>query len=75
MITTKQINKVLEEDMLPVFLVRAKGYCYFVYDDGKAFETQIVGGVFRLNQLTKDEWIRLGRVFGIDTIHQKGLYP
>jgi hypothetical protein len=74
MFQTKSINQIFKEDNLPVELVKADGYFYFIYDlpAQKVFETESVY-VPKLSHLTKDEWIRQGRQFAIETEHKCGV--
>ena len=74
MFQTKSINSVFKEDNLPVELVKCKDYFYFTYDlpEQKVFETESVY-VQKLGHLTKDEWIRQGRVFAVETEHKFGI--
>lgn len=75
MFQIRSVNKVFAEDKLPVELVKGEGYFYFQYDlpEQNVFETKSVY-VASLNQLTKDEWIREGRQFSIETEHNLGIY-
>lgn len=74
MFQIKSINQVFKEDNLPVELVKCKDYFYFTYDlpQQKVFETESVY-VQKLSHLTKDEWIRQGRVFALETEHKFGI--
>lgn len=74
MIQIRSINKIFKEDSLPVELVKGEGYFYFQYDlpEQNVFETESVY-VCKLSHLTKDEWIRQGRQFAIETAHQHGV--
>jgi len=74
MFQIRSINRVLKEDNLPVELIKGDGYFYFIYDlpEQKVFETESVY-VSKLNHLTKDEWIRQGRVFALETEHNRGV--
>jgi hypothetical protein len=74
MFQTKSINQVFKEDNLPVELVKGDGYFYFIYDlpEQKVFETESVY-VPKLSHLTKDEWIRQGREFALETEHKCGV--
>ena len=56
MLTIKHIDRAFKDCSLPVVLRRGKGYFYLVYDDGDYLETHSVY-VYRLNQLTLDNWI------------------
>ncbi len=50
-------------------LEAGKGYFYFIYDDGgPTYETRSVY-VYRLNHMTKKQWIEKGRDF-VDYIKQ-----
>lgn len=71
----RSINKIFREDNLPVELVKGEGYFYFQYDlpEQNIFETESVY-VDKLNHLAKDEWIRQGRQFAIETEHKLAIY-
>lgn len=58
----RTINSVFSASMLPVELVRGKGYFYYVFDDGKKYLTRSVM-VMRLDQLSPADWINEGKVF------------
>ena len=75
MFQVRSVNKVFAEDNLPVELVKSEGYFYFTYDlpEQNVFETKSVY-VSTLGQLTKDEWIREGREFSLETEHKLGIY-
>lgn len=70
----RSINRIFKEDNLPVELVKGEGYFYFQYDlpEQKVFETESVY-VCKLNQLTKDEWVRQGRQFATETEYSQGV--
>ena len=74
MFQVKSINKVFKEDNIPVTLIQAKGYFYYLYDlpEHYVFETTAVY-VNSLGQLTKDEWIRRGREFAVEVEYKKGV--
>ena len=74
MFQIKSINRVLKEDNLPVELVKGDGYFYFIYDlpEQNVFETESVY-VSKLSCFAKDEWIRQGRVFALETGHNSGV--
>lgn len=58
------ITTTLRKEGFPVELVHDRaGYWYFVFDDGIRFETETIGGVYRLSQLTTERWLALGREF------------
>lgn len=58
------ITSTLRKEGFPVELVYDQsGYWYFVFDDGKKFETKTIGGVYRLGQLTTQQWLDAGREF------------
>lgn len=69
----RSINKSFREDNLPIELVKGDGYYYYVYSLRDVFETLSVYAA-RLNQNTKDEWIRMGREFVLEVEHSKGIY-
>lgn len=52
------IDKFFAKRMIPLVLIKGDGYFYFVYDDVEKniFATRSVY-VYRLNQLTFDQWI------------------
>lgn len=67
--TCKQITATLRKEGLPLELVKADGYFYFIYDtlDDKnskilAWETKSVY-VSSLSQLSTDAWVKEGREF------------
>ena len=59
-ITTKRINVALTKAGIPLEIVRGEGYQYFVYDDGKRFETESIM-VCYLNHFTVAQWVVLAR--------------
>lgn len=72
----RSINKIFAEDNLPVELVKApEGYLYYIFDlpSQNIFETYSVY-TSRVNNYTKDWWVRLGREFAQDLIHERGIY-
>ena len=79
MIQLRTINKILAEDGYPLELVKGDGYFYFdfaAYDryDGRlVYETESVY-VYRLNDLTLERWLEIGRQFAIEVEHKNGLY-
>lgn len=61
--TTKSVTKAIREAGHPyVELVRGNGYHYFVFDDGKRFETESVM-TMRLTSATLDQWVEWGLKF------------
>jgi hypothetical protein len=58
----RTVNNVFRASKLPVELVKGKGYLYFVFDDGKRYDTLSVM-VPRLNDLTLDRWVAEGKEF------------
>lgn len=75
MFTIKSINKVFQEDNLPVELVKGEGYFYFIFDaieTHNVYETKSIYTV-RLSDMTKDRWIDEGRTFAQETKHEKGI--
>lgn len=67
------ITSTLRKEGYSVELVYDRsGYWYFVFDDGKRFETETVGGVYRLGQLTTEQWLQYGREFAQRIITLKG---
>jgi len=75
MFQVRSVNRVFNEDKLPVELVKGEDYFYFQYNlpEQNVFETESVY-VANLGQLTKDEWVRLGRQFVNETEHKRGIY-
>src|SRR5687768_18481806 len=56
------ITSALRKEGYPLELVKDEtGYWYFIFDDGKKFETEEVGGVYRLGQLSDERWLEIGR--------------
>lgn len=74
MFTIKSINKVFQEDNLPIELVKGEGYFYLIYDDveNNIYETVSIYTV-RLGDMTKDRWIEEGRTFATETKHKMGI--
>jgi hypothetical protein len=75
MFQVRSINKVFKEDSLPLELVKGAGYFYYIFDMCDAhnvYETE-TEYVYRLSDMTKDEWIRRGRVFAIEMMHKYGI--
>lgn len=74
MFTIKSINKVFQEDSLPIELVKGEGYFYLIYDDveNNIYETQSIYTV-RLSDMTKDRWVEEGRTFATETKHKMGI--
>lgn len=58
----RTINNVFSAAKLPLELVRGKGYFYFVFDDGKRYDTLSVM-VYRLNDLTLAQWVDEGKQY------------
>lgn len=61
--TTRPITAALRAEGYPLELVKGEGYFYFVYDAPDKYETESVY-VYRLNELTREQWIEQGRDFG-----------
>jgi hypothetical protein len=58
----RTVNNIFSVSQLPVELVRGKGYLYFVFDDGKRYDTLSVM-VPRLNDLALAQWVNEGKQF------------
>lgn len=58
----RTVNNVFSASKLPVELVKGSGYLYFVFDDGKRFDTLSVM-VPRLNDLSLAQWVDEGKEF------------
>jgi len=58
----RTVNNVFSASKLKVELVKGKGYFYFVYDDGKKYNTLTVP-VYKLNELTLAQWVEEGKQF------------
>lgn len=52
------VNKALAAAGYNERLVKGKDYWYFVDGDSHRWYSRSVGGVYRLNQLTVEQWIR-----------------
>lgn len=75
MVQIRSINKIFKEDNLPIELVKGEGYFYYIFDMCKShnvYETQSEY-IYRLNDMTKDEWVRRGREFALEMIHEHGI--
>ena len=55
-ITAARINAAIAKAGIPLEIVRGEGYQYFIYDDGKYFETVSVY-VCYLNTFSVEEWV------------------
>jgi hypothetical protein len=58
----RTVNNVFSASGLPVELVRGSGYLYFVFDDGKRYDTLSVM-VPKLNRLPLAQWVAEGKQF------------
>jgi len=58
----RTVNNVFSASKLPLELVKGKGYLYFVFDDGKRYDTLSVM-VARLNDLSLAQWVDEGKQF------------
>lgn len=58
----RTVNNVFRASKLPVELVKGKDYLYFVYDDGKRYDTLSVM-VPRLNDMPLERWVAEGKEF------------
>lgn len=58
----RTVNNVFSAAKLPLELVKGKDYLYFVFDDGKRYDTLSVM-VPRLNDLTLAQWVEEGKQF------------
>jgi hypothetical protein len=56
----RTVNNTFSAAKLPVELVKGKDYFYFVFDDGKRYDTYSIMTP-RLNDLSLAEWIREGK--------------
>ena len=61
--TTRAVTAALRREGYPLELVKGEGYFYFVYDTPELYETESVY-VYRLNELTREQWLEQGRDFG-----------
>lgn len=61
MLTLKKVNAELVRLGIRAELVRGDGYFYFVGEDVELALEQGVYGVFRLNDLTLDQWVEEAR--------------
>lgn len=58
----RTVNNVFSASKLPVELVKGKDYLYFIFDDGKRYNTLSIM-VPRLNDLTLAQWVDEGKQF------------
>lgn len=58
----RTVNNAFSAAKLPLELVKGKDYFYFVYDDGKKYDTLSVM-VPRLNDIPLAQWVAEGREF------------
>lgn len=58
----RTVNNVFRAKKLPLELVKGKGYFYFVFDDGKQYDTLTVP-VFGLNEVPLARWVAEGEAF------------
>lgn len=58
----RTINNVFSAAKLPLELVRGEGYFYFVFDDGKRYDTLTIP-VFKLHDLTFAQWVDEGKEY------------
>ena len=61
MFTLKKVNAELVRLGIRAELVKGDGYFYFVGQDVELAQEQGVYGVFRLNDLTLDQWVEEAR--------------
>ena len=59
-VSKAKINKALELTGIPLEIERGKGYQYFIFDDGKAYETHSVYVAY-LSHLTLEQWVAEAR--------------
>jgi len=63
MTTLKSVNVIIQKTISPFLeLVKGNGYFYFVYDDGKCFNTYSVY-VKSLSQLSLSDWTNEAKEF------------
>jgi hypothetical protein len=55
MLTIKTLNKKFDQR---ITINKGNGYFYFIFDDGKSFESESIY-VHKLNNLTETQWIDL----------------
>ena len=58
--TIKSANRAIAKAGIPVELVRGEGYHYFVFDDGKRFETVSIYVPYT-NTVGDDRWVEWAR--------------
>lgn len=61
MITLKAVNKELARLHISAELVKGDGYFYFSGEDVELAQEQGVYGVFRLNDLSLEQWVEEAR--------------
>lgn len=55
--TASQVTKALEKAGFKAELVRGEGYWYFDGPDAEGFEEQGVYGVYRIGELSVQQWV------------------
>jgi hypothetical protein len=63
--TTATVTRKLRAEGLPVELVRGNGYHYFIYDDGKHYETESIM-IPRFRSWSVSRWVEEGQRFASD---------
>jgi hypothetical protein len=63
--STATVTRRLRAEGLPLELVRANGYHYFIFDDGTRFETRSIM-VPRFREIPLETWLSDGREFAAD---------
>lgn len=67
--TIKSANRAIAKAGIPVELVRGEGYHYFVFDDGKRFETVSIYVPYT-NSVSVDCWVEWAKQ-AMDEINNK----
>lgn len=67
----RTVTKAFQAANLPLKLRAGRGYFIMEYDSGSRYETKSVM-VYRLHQLTMEQWIEEGKLFAKE-LKEKGL--
>lgn len=59
----RTLNKIFAEKYVHLELVHGEGYYYFVYDNGGDLYETKSEMVYRLNHLTKEQWLERAETF------------
>lgn len=72
MSTIASVNRALKKAGIDAELVKGKGYFWFDGDEASGFYSNSVS-VFRVNQLTDDQWVKEYHTLKEDSLRRKGL--